>query len=412
MKIGVLGAGISGLSIAKMLSNGNEVEILERDKSYGGIAKTKNVEGVAYHKIGGHCFNSKHQDVLDFVFGQVLPESEWHSISRDAVIKIFGQEVTYPIEFAIKQLHQIDEQLALDITKDFLNTNDDGNYLNLEEWFRKKFGDTLAETYFLPYNSKIWNRKPSEMSHEWVEGKLPIPNKNSFFNGLLNNANDKMPHSSFYYPNSNDQKTFIDCLAKDLAIVLDYDVKTVERIGDKWVVNSDKVYDILISTLPLNILPKLLNAPKEILDHAGKLRYNKVTTMLWETMPTKRTWTYVPDRENLFHRYIHIGNFFNPAKNFSITEVVGERSYEEMVENGAKDPFLLRPVDYNVSDHAYVVFDENYSLSTNRIKDYLKEINLFTLGRFGEWEYYNMDICIKSALDMAAQINLISQEAD
>lgn len=405
MKIGILGAGVSGLSIAKMLKDDFEVELLERDAVYGGIAKTRQVEGVAYHKIGGHCFNSKYEDVLDFVFDKVLAKNDWHSVQRDAVIKLDSNEVTYPIEYAIKQIHEFNPELALNITKDFLNANDDGKYLNLEEWFRKKFGNTLSDVYFLPYNNKIWNRPAKEMNHSWVEGKLPIPDKNSFFKGLLGSETDKMPHSSFYYPNTNDQMTFIASLADDLDIVLNYQVSDIKRQHGQWVVNNDKVYDILISTLPLNVIPNLIsNVPAEIIERANDLKYNKVTTMLWETQGTKRTWTYVPDQSNLFHRYIHIGNFFSPVKNYSITEVVGEKSYEEMVENGKKDPFLIRPVDYNVSDHAYVVFDENYDSATTEIKEYLKAIDVYTLGRFGEWQYYNMDVCIKSSLEMSKVI--------
>jgi UDP-galactopyranose mutase len=126
--------------------------------------------------------------------------------------------------------------------------------------------------------------------------------------------------------------------------------------------------------------------------------------MLWETTGTERTWTYIPDAESLFHRYIHIGSFFKPVQNYSITEVVGEKSYEEMVENGRRDPFLLKPLGYHVSDHAYVVFDENYDTATKLVKAYLDEKGLYTLGRFGEWQYYNMDVCIKSSIDLTTAI--------
>ena len=405
MKIGILGAGISGLSIAQMLKTHFDVDILERDEQYGGIAKTKLIENVAYHKVGGHCFNSKYSDVLNFVFDNILSKENWHLVTRSAVIKLKDIEVSYPIEFAIQQIHAFDPKLAIKITRDFLNAEDDGNYINLEDWFRKKFGNELTDIYFLPYNKKIWKREPSEMSPSWVEGKLPIPNKELFFKGLLNNESDKMPHASFYYPNTNDQSTFIDHLAAGLNIVLNYQVYKIEGVNSKWIINGEKEYDLIISTIPLNILPGLIcNVPQNILSEAGKLKYNKISTMLWETTGTKNTWTYIPGSDNFFHRYIHIGNFFKPVKNYSITEVVGEKSYDEMVENGKKDPFLLRPIDYNISGHAYVVFDENYYSATKNIKDYIKSAGIYTLGRFGEWEYYNMDICIKSSIDTARKI--------
>ncbi|GAA4327305.1 hypothetical protein GCM10023149_30640 [Mucilaginibacter gynuensis] len=406
MKIGVLGAGVSGLSIGRQLGKQHDVELLERAPVHGGIARTRNAEGIAYHVTGGHCFNTKYNDVLDFVFKEILPEKDWHKIQRRATIKLSGNELTYPIEYAVKQISEFDNDLAIAITRDFLAADDDHHYENLEDWFRKKFGDTLAEQYFIPYNTKIWNRKPADMSPGWVEGKLPIPDKYSFFKGLISNEEDKMPHASFYYPNTNDQNTFIDNLARGLTIVTNYQVESiVKKPNGKWVINDEKEYDLLISTLPLNILPSLISGtPNEILEQAQKLKYNRVTTMLWETKGTRNTWTYIPESDNFFHRYIHIGNFFSPAKNYSITEVVGEKTYDEMLENGRKDPFLIRPVDYHVSGHAYVVFDEHYKSATEAIKNHLKHIGIYTLGRFGEWQYYNMDVCIKSSIDMAAAI--------
>jgi protoporphyrinogen oxidase len=408
MKIGILGAGISGLSIAKLLSKNNEVEVLERASIHGGIARTEEVEGIAYHVTGGHCFNSKYQDVLDFVFNEVLPKDKWHSVQRNANIKLHGNDISYPIEYAIKQISEFDTDLAINITTDFLAAQDDLNYSNLEDWFRKKFGDTLADIYFIPYNTKIWNKPPNQMSPAWVEGKLPIPDKKSFFKGLISDEVDKMPHANFFYPNTNDQNTFIDALASRLNISYNYNVNKLHFHAAKaqWIVNDDKDFDLIISTLPLNIIPSLITGVKQgILDEAKKLKYNKVTTMLWETSGTERTWTYVPESYSFFHRYIHIGSFYKPKKNFSITEVVGEKSFEEMIENGKKDDFLLRPLAYHVSDHAYVIFDENYETATSSIKNYIESIGMYTLGRFGEWQYYNMDVCIKQSIELEKRLN-------
>lgn len=404
MIIGVLGAGVAGLSFARIAGKHFDVEVLEKKTVSGGIARTKMVDGVSYHLVGGHCFNSKFLDVLEFVFSEVLPIENWHKVQRNASIKLQGQEINYPIEYAIKDIFEFDPTLAINITKDFLSCEDNNVYENLEDWFRKKFGNTLSDLYFIPYNRKIWNKDPRLMSPAWVEGKLPIPNKTSFFKGLISKSEDNMPHASFYYPNSNNQNSFIDALAAGLKITYDYTVDTIayDLSRRKWKINNEKEFDIIVSTLPLNILPSLLlNVPDFVLDASNQLKYNEVTNMLWETRPTDRTWTYIPEGHNLFHRYIHIGNFFKPKRNYTITEAIGKRSYAEMLENGRVDPFLLRPIDFNISEHAYVVFDENYNSATSVVKNYIKELGINTLGRFGEWEYYNMDVCIKKSIDMA-----------
>jgi len=402
--IGIIGAGISGLSLAKILNMSPDfnVEILESEEDIGGIAKTKKIDGIPYHLVGGHCFNSKNKEVMDFIFSNVLPEESWHKIERNAKIFFKNNLISYPIEFAIKEIAKFDTEMAYKITKDFL-CEQEKEVTNLDEWFRYTFGDSLAEEYFIPYNTKIWNRKPINMSFEWVKDKLPIPNKKDFFESLIAKKIDLMPHSSFYYPKSNDQNSFIEALAKNLCIINNYKVNSIQKIGSKWIVNSDKKYDILISTMPLNELPFLIeNIPSIILDEAHKLKYNKVTNMLWKTRAIKNyTWTYYPDKETIFHRHIHIGNFLNPSTNYTITEAIGEHSFNEMLEHGKKFEYLLDPIDYNISNHAYIVYDESYKSATSIIKHYMKKENLFLLGRFGEWEYYNMDICIEKAIELS-----------
>jgi len=407
VKVGILGAGITGLSIAQLLNDQFQVEILEKQSHCGGIARTKDVSGIAYHMVGGHCFNSKYPEVLDFVFNKILPKEKWHKIKRNSVIQFKDHEIGYPIEYSVGQIYKFDKELAIKITSDFLNSNDNQTYTNLEDWFRKKFGNTLAEAYFIPYNTKIWNKEPKNMSPLWVEDKLPIPDKYSFFESLIDTARDKMAHAEFYYPNSNNQNTFIDSMAKGLDIHYNTEVFKVSYENDKkqWIVNNDKYYDILISTLPLNILPVLIaNIPGEILVAASKLKYNSVSNVIWESKPTDKTWKYLPGEQTIFHRYIHIGNFYKPSLCYTITESIGKRTFEEMIEDGRKDPFLIKPIDYNISEHAYVVFDENYSASTKAIKKYMSEIGLYSIGRFGEWQYYNMDVCIKSSLELANKI--------
>lgn len=408
LDICVLGAGISGLSISKLLSDKHSITVFEKDSEIGGIAKTKQVNNISYHKIGGHCFNSKHSDVKKFVFDEILPEKNWHLVNRNAAIKFKKQEINYPIEFSIKEIFKFDQDCAIDIVKDFLNSKDDFKYSNLEQWFRKKFGDTLSDEYFIPYNKKIWNKDPKEMDYKWVKDKLPVPNKIEFFKGLIDSEVDKMPHSKFYYPNSNNQNTFIEKLSKKLKIIFNTKISSISycKESQKWCLNDEFYFDKIISTIPLNEIPKIIrNCPKEIIDAANNLKFNTVSTMLWESKPTKRTWTYIPDPEIIFHRYIHIGNFFKPQKNYTITECVGEKSFSEMEKNGKKDPFLIKALDHNISKHAYVVYDENHHHCKNIIFDYLNDIGIYTLGRFGQWDYFNMDICIKEAMKLKIKIN-------
>lgn len=409
MKIGIIGAGISGMSVARLLKDDFEVEVLEKSNVIGGIARTKDINGKPYHVNGGHCFNSKFEDVLDFVFHMVLSKNKWNFLPRKAEILFKEHWITYPIEFSIKEINNFDTNLAFQIANEMFNASYEKGE-NLEEWFINHFGPTLAKEYFIPYNTKIWGVEPKNMDNVWIEDekqmKLPVPTKEAFYDSLINQATDKMSHASFYYPKTNNQNTFIEAIGDSVNIITNYEVKNIQKENKQWIINGERKYDILINTSPLDLIPSILkNIPSDILEYFKKLKFNKVSNVFWETDGSLDfTWGYVPDSKIGFHRISNTGSIVQPKGNFCTTEAIGEVPYEKIIEEGKKIPFLKKPLDYNVTEHAYVFFDLNYSQSKQKTIDYLNSIGLISHGRFGEWEYYNMDVCIKRSIDLAKKI--------
>ncbi|ECL9117239.1 NAD(P)-binding protein [Campylobacter jejuni] len=411
MKIGIIGAGVSGMSVARLLKDDFEIEVLEKLPVVGGIARTKDVNGLAYHVNGGHCFDSKYQDVKDFVFNRVLSKDNWNYISRKAQVLFKNNWINYPIEFSVKEIDKIDTNLAFNITKEMFSASYEKGR-NLEEWFINHFGSTLAKEYFIPYNTKIWGIEPKNMDNVWIEDekqmKLPVPTKENFYYSILNKKEncDNMTHRHFYYPKTNNQNTFIEAIGDGVNILTNYEAREIKKENNQWLVNGEKKYDILINTSPLDFIPKILkDIPVEVLNYFKKLKYNKVTNIFWETDGSLDiTWGYIPDPSIGFHRISNTGSIVQPKGKFCTTEAIGEISYNKLVQEGQKIPFLKKPLDYNVTEHAYVFFDLNYSKSKQKAIEYLNSIDLISHGRFGEWEYYNMDVCIKRSIDLAKVI--------
>ena len=65
-KVAIIGAGVAGLSAAHFLKGRYEVIIFEKEGTPGGLIKCCRVNGNLFHTCGGHVFNSKRQDVLDW----------------------------------------------------------------------------------------------------------------------------------------------------------------------------------------------------------------------------------------------------------------------------------------------------------------------------------------------------------
>lgn len=98
-KIAVIGAGVSGLSIAQMLRGCHKVVVFEANSTPGGLIRCKRVNGSLFHTCGGHVFNSKKQEVLDWFWKRFDRDKEFTLTDRNSVVFMpDGKHIPYPIE--------------------------------------------------------------------------------------------------------------------------------------------------------------------------------------------------------------------------------------------------------------------------------------------------------------------------
>ncbi len=177
MTIAILGGGLSGLALARMLHDkGNDVVVLEAEKAYGGLCRSKNEQGFTFDIGGSHIIFSRDTDVLAFMRQMI----EGNEQRNDRNTKIFykGQLVKYPFENGLSGLPEQDRFLCIN---EFIR-----NYVaiekgelppprNFREWIYYTFGKGIAECYMIPYNEKIWKFPTDQMSLHWVDGRIPRP---------------------------------------------------------------------------------------------------------------------------------------------------------------------------------------------------------------------------------------------
>lgn len=100
MKFAVIGGGMSGLSAAHMLQErGCQVHVYEKASRHGRLVKCDIVHGTLYHMVGGHVFNSRRQDVLDWFRRFFHRDEEFYKATRRAVVSLAdGTKEDCPIE--------------------------------------------------------------------------------------------------------------------------------------------------------------------------------------------------------------------------------------------------------------------------------------------------------------------------
>lgn len=59
-KVAVIGAGISGLTVAQLLKDKYHVTVYEKDDKPGGLIKCDRINGSLFHTCGGHVLSLIH----------------------------------------------------------------------------------------------------------------------------------------------------------------------------------------------------------------------------------------------------------------------------------------------------------------------------------------------------------------
>lgn len=412
MKIAIIGTGISGLSLANILKDKHEVVLFEKEQRQGGLIKCDIIDSVLFHKVGGHVFNSKNKEVADWFWSHFNQDSEFMKVTRNAKILFRDQIIGYPIEnyiynFDKSTIDTIIDELLLLQHKEKQSWQ---NYPNFELFLENTFGKTLYELYFKPYNNKIWKVDLSTVPMSWLEGKLPMPNlKEIIVSNITRQEEKSMVHSTFFYPKVGGSQFIVDRLSQDLDIRTGSDITHIEKINNQYTIDKQIGFDSVVYCGDIRKMPDYLERTldgKIDLKEIQNLRSNGTSNLLCETDDNDISWLYIPEEFTSAHRIIYTGNF-SPANNGDkqrktcVVEFSGKMEYEDMISEIKKLPGNLSPIKYNYEQNSYIIHNFETKKIIDQTKKILKEENIHLLGRFAEWEYYNMDKCIEAALNLA-----------
>jgi len=417
MKIAVIGTGVSGLSISRILKDKHDIVLFEKQNRQGGLIKCDIVDSVLFHKVGGHVFNSKNQDVLEWFWSNFDQEKEFVKVRRNSKILFQNKIIGYPIE---NYIYNFDKESITSIIDELLELHKKESvspfsYENFEAFLKANFGETLYKIYFEPYNHKIWKADLSTVPMPWLEGKLPMPNlKEIITSNIVREEESEMVHSSFFYPKKGGSQFIVDRLSDGLNIHTDSDVNHISKDNNqKYSIGAESGFDVIVYCGDVRTLPGYMEniVSKEInLDSLKTLRSNGTSNLLCETDENDYSWLYIPEESIKAHRIIYTGNF-SPANNGNhtrktcVVEFSGKTEYKDMLEEIKKLPGNLSPLAYNYEANSYVIQSKDTREIISNAQKALNKENIYLLGRFAEWEYYNMDKCIESAMRLAEQIN-------
>lgn len=434
MKIIILGAGLSGLSTAFFLQDEEKIDnitLLEMENTTGGLCRSIKKENYIYD-IGPHILFSKDKEMLNLMLS-VLDEGK-NDLVRSNQILYKGIRVQYPFENDLSKLPASDLSYCINA----FNHNPYENYdsTNMIQFFLKTFGEGITNCYLRPYNEKIWKYDPSFMNTSMVD-RIPKPTQEEIRRSAAGETIQGYLHQLYFsFPKNGGIQAvpdgFLNRLNNKCNVYTNSKVTYIKKTSNGFeVVAGDKVYngDLLISTIPVQELTCCYNgSTEELKRYVNDLRYNSIK-ILFAKLPYDLCGNnfafMIPDKDVIFHRiskmdFLGQAYHHKPDEATYMIEITYRKNdqfdcmsldeLKDSVSDGlvrigfAKLKDDVEFIDVSDYQYAYVIYDINHTDNMSYIRDFYNKEGIYLNGRFGNFEYWNMDRILRESLNLKEKI--------
>lgn len=442
-RIVIIGAGPAGLGAAwrlKELGYSNWT-IYEKNAYVGGLAASFVDEKGFTWDVGGHVLFSNYT-YFDDLLDQLLRDDYLEHL-RESWIRIARTWLPYPFQNNIRYLPK--EMLFECLTGLLGSDSFDGTSENFYTWLRHTFGEGIVRYFMEPYNKKVWACNLEEMSKDWIAERVSVVDLKRVLANVIFEKDDVSwgPNNKFRFPlyggTGEIFRRFVPHIKDHL--FLGREVVSI-NLDKQTVAFSDHevdTYDLLINTMPLDILiKKTVDAPEHLQKGATLLKHtNGLIIGLGFAQPidNNRCWMYFPESDSPFYRVTNFSNYsFNnvpdgdAARYYSLMCEVSYSQFKPVdKENIVVDTIqgLINSGMIGADDISSIVsryvLDVPYTypvptLSRDRslrsIQEYLEPRGVFSRGRFGGWKYEvgNMDHSAMQGVEVVNRLLLNRRE--
>ena len=414
----VLGAGIAGLGAAYKLSGNNQqVIVLEKDETYGGLCGNFTIEGFRFDRFVHFSF-AKDEEVND-IFAKGSPEIYRHKPNPFNLYH--GLWIKHPAQ---NNLFPLPKEEKEKIIADFRNRHNADSLIvdDYELWLRLQYGNYFAEHFPMVYTRKYWMTKAADLETHWVGNRLYQPSLDEVIRGAQTADTPVTYYSKeMRYPLKGGYKQYLSALVDGLDIHYNEEVMAISTFIKTFCTASGMKYSYsrLISSLPLPMVVNMLtDVPEEVLSAAKKLRctcgYQISIALRTKNIPPY-LWWYIYDEDILPARVYSpslksLDNAPEGCSSFQLeiycnkddytNEELIRRSVDKFIELGLIHEEDILFIDVRFEKYANVIFDHNIYESRKIVRDYLYSIGIETIGRFGKWGYLWSDQSLMSGLSL------------
>ena len=438
LKIAILGAGISGVSLARMLAqDGHDVTVLEKSARAGGLCKSRVVDDFTFDEAGGHIMFSKRADVLAFMKERCGGDAGLVETQRQTRIRWHDRWVPYPFENGVGHLTKaaivdcLDGYIGAHVQRQLGAPCPE----RFGQWIRWRMGEGFARHFMEPYNRKIWKCDLDQMASDWVAGRVPEAPMRDILESAVGLDTDGYTHQSvFWFPARGGFEQMVRGTVDGGGFTLHCEtpVEDVRRAADAFRVNGE-AFDLVINTAPLPLVESAIaEIPDEIRGDIRALKpislVNLLIGMRSEQPLPPFSWIYLPFAEqgpaNRVTYYSNYSPHNAPAGHASLMAEVTHRG--DLVPTrawamdlcraldgaGILDASQVVTLDWVDSRFAYIDQNLEFGARIGRVRDWFDQSGYVTFGRFGRYEYHNSDQCIGRAMEVRAHVAAIARSGE
>lgn len=415
----IIGAGPTGLSVAYHL-NGDSI-VLESTNQVGGLCRSFEIDGVVFD-IGGHSFHSTYEKIHSFICKDLKVEMFFQK--RDARILFKDSMIPYPWQ---RFFHMVkDDKVIEDCYIGLQKKKHHNTPANLHEFLLARYGDGITRHFLFPYNRKLWLRDLEEISCVWASERIA-----DSADGPVAGAQRKPldENSVVGYPSKGGFDEIFKRLASKISDIRFGQQVCFIDVHKKLLMThrDDKFrWERIVSTIPIpDLLGMLKDAPDNLLRMAGELPYVSlqvdffVTDKPLDGVPQR---LYSADAEIPAHKIAFNSLSSEKESQKPHHSVITETSINDTSENrcrertahilrGLRDAGIIK-AQSQILTHRHKLLKYAYPAQCHRVPQimgllsrHLESLGIYSIGRFGNWEYINSDQCLLRGEELVKRLN-------
>ena len=360
----VVGAGLFGAVFAhEAKKNGKSVLVIDKRPNIAGNIYTEKVEGINFHKYGAHIFHTNDTGVWNYI----TQFATFNRFTNSPVANYKGELYSMPFNmYTFNKMWGVvtPEEAAEKIEEQ--KSEITGEPKNLEEQAISLVG---RDIYVKGYTEKQWGRDCKELP-AFIIKRLPV--RLTFDNNYFNALYQGIPVGGYTKMVEN----MLDGIEVRLNVDFLKEREKYEALADRIIYTGaiDAYFDYALGNLEYRSV-RFENEVLDIPNFQGNAAVNYTDR--------ETPWTRIIE-----HKWFEFGK--DEAGN-DLPKTVISKEYSSEWKPG-DEPY------YPVND------EKNNKLYQEYKKMSEKEEKVIFGGRLGEYKYYDMDVTIRSALNLAESL--------